>query len=106
MTPAVNNGIRLGERWLPPLAKVQLTLSWHHLPAERFPAGGSSSLNDLDPSAGRIDRPKRMRYAEQQWTGNFTTRAIMFLNQVRMMRKYGFFHRNPVPAECTPPPEI
>jgi len=47
-----------------------------------------------------------MRYAEQQWTGNFTTRAIMFLNQVRMVRKYGFFHRNPVHAECSPPPEI
>jgi len=70
------------------------------------PGGRSSSLDDLYPSAGRIDRLKRMRYAEQQWTGNFTTRAIMFLNQVRMMRKYGFFHRNPVPAECSPPPEI
>src|SRR4029079_10260260 len=68
------------------------------------PGGRSSSLDDLYPSAGRIDRPKRMRYAEQQWTGNFTRRGIMFLNQVLMMRKYGFFHRNPVPAECTPPP--
>jgi hypothetical protein len=33
-------GFALVEGGWPPLAQVHLTLSWHHLPAERFPAGG------------------------------------------------------------------